>query len=54
VIGGINEMFGYVDHGDPNAGDGGGMPSSGGGAGGADRGYVDAGTDQSGVPEESY
>jgi uncharacterized protein YjbJ (UPF0337 family) len=55
MVGGINEMFGYVDHGDPNAGAGGGMPSSGGGgAGGADGGYVDAGTDQSGVSEESY
>jgi uncharacterized protein YjbJ (UPF0337 family) len=55
MVGGINEMFGYVDHGDPNAGAGGGTPSTGGGgAGGADGGYVDAGSDQSGVSEEGY
>jgi len=29
MVGGINEMLGLVEHGDPNAGAGGGMPSSG-------------------------
>jgi uncharacterized protein YjbJ (UPF0337 family) len=55
MVGGINEMLGFVDHGDPNAGAGGGMPSTGGGgAGGADGGYVEPDTDQSGVSEEGY
>lgn len=54
MVGGINEMFGYVDRGDPNAGHGGGMPSTGVGAGGADGGYVDGGAYDSGVSEEGY
>jgi uncharacterized protein YjbJ (UPF0337 family) len=54
MAGGISEMLGLVDHGDPNAGAGGGAPSSGGGSGGAGGGYSDAGADQSGVSDGSW
>ena len=58
MAGGISEMLGLVDHGDPNAGAG-GAPSSSSGDGGSEGaggtgGYTDGGSDQSGVSEETW